>query len=157
LVKRIEKLLAKFTSHVVLGSLGEMLLSAYLKSQGWHKVFSGEKKQGDVSGVHPETGEIVRFEVKTAKRGSQRGWQFCLNKGTKTACSHSDFVFLLVIDEHGAIYRYLVPAPYFGRITQISISSHPTAYKGKLAAFRLRGEEIDIYQSKEIYQLGAKQ
>jgi hypothetical protein len=157
LVKRIEKLLTKFTSHIVLGSLGEMLLAASLKSQGWHKVYSGEKKQGDVSGIHPKTGEIVHFEVKTAKRGSQQGWQFCLNKGTKTACRYSDYVFLIVVDEHGAIYRYLIPSAFFGRITQISISSHPSKYKGKLAAFRMRSEEIDIYQAQEVYQLGLGQ
>jgi hypothetical protein len=156
LVKRIEKLIAKFTSHVVLGQLGEELLKAYLQGQGWHKVgFAGEKRQGDLSGVHPETGEIIRFEVKAAKRGSQGKWQFCLNKAKKTACSYSDYVFLLAIDEQGAIYRYLVPSAFFGRITQIAIS-HPTSYRGKLAAFRLRSEAIDIYQSQEIYQLGAK-
>jgi hypothetical protein len=158
LVSRIEKLFSKFNSHTVLGDLGEELLKAKLQEQGWHNVaFADEKQRGDVAGVHPQTGEIVRFEVKAAKRDSQQRWQFCMNKAKKTSCSYSDFVFLLVIDEHGKIYCYLVPSAFFGRIKQIAISSHPTAYKGKLAPFRLRSESIDIYQSREIYQLGAKQ
>jgi hypothetical protein len=138
--------------------LGEWLLHAYLQLQGWHRVaFASEKRRGDVSGVHPKTGEIIRFEVKVARRGSQKAWQFCLNKAKKTACSDSDFVFLIVIDGNGAIYHYLVPSAFFGRISKFTLSSHPTAYKGKLAAFRLRSETIDIIQSQEIYQLGAKQ
>jgi hypothetical protein len=158
LVSRIEELFSKFNSHTVLGDLGEELLKAKLQEQGWHNVaLADEKFRGDVAGTHPETGEIVRFEVKAAKRGSQKGWQFCLNKANKTACGYSDFVFLIVVDEQGKIYSYLVPAEFFGRITKVSVSSHPTAYKGKLAPFRLRSESIDIYQSREIYQLGAKQ
>jgi hypothetical protein len=161
LVHRIEKyktFLCRVVDHVLLGHLGEWLLHAYLQAQGWHKVqFASEKRRGDVSGVHPATGEIIRFEVKVARRGSQKAWQFCLNKPNKTACSHSDFVFLIVIDGNGAIYHYLVPSAFFGRISKFTLSSHPTAYKGKLAAFRLRSETIDIIQSQEIYQLGAKQ
>jgi hypothetical protein len=161
LVHRIERyktFLCRVVDHVLLGHLGEWLLHAYLQAQGWHKVqFSSEKRRGDVSGVHPATGEIIRFEVKVARRGSQKAWQFCLNKPNKTACSHSDFVFLIVIDGNGAIYHYLVPSAFFGRISKFTLSSHPTAYKGKLAAFRLRSETIDIIQSQEIYQLGAKQ
>jgi hypothetical protein len=160
LVHRIERykhFLFRVVDHTLLGHLGELLLQAELEYQGWGRVqLSDEKLRGDVSGIHPKTGEIVRFEVKSAKRGSQGGWQFCLNKGSKTACSHADYVFLIVVDEHGGIYRYLVPSAFFGRITQISISSHPTAYKGKLAAFRMRSEQIDIYQAQEIYQLGVR-
>jgi hypothetical protein len=161
LVKRIEKikrLLLRFNGHVALGKAGEILLQAELQAQGWHRVkLTFEKYQGDLTGVHPETGEIIRFEVKTAKRGGKLGrWEYCLNKDKHTAVNHADYLYLLAIDEHGAIYRYLVPSCFFANVAQFTLSSHPTSYRGKLAAFRLRSETIDIYQAQEIYQLGVR-
>lgn len=156
-IERIKRLLLRFTSHTVLGRLGEMLLQAELQAEGWGRAeLASEKHQGDISAVHPKTGEIIRFEVKTAKRGALGRWQFCLNKKNKTASSHSDYLYLLAIDEYGGFYRYLVPSCFFAGISQLTISSHPSSYKGKLSAFRLRGESIDIYQANEVYQLGAR-
>lgn len=134
------------SEHVLTGNFGEdyvyrlLVNSGYIVRKTAKFAFSG-----DLEVIDPSTGEIFKIEVKTANQNPLNGrFQFCLRKTGKTDCSYSDFVILVCIDTEGKIYLYCAHCSCFNGSQLVGITSHPTKYKGKYAAFRICQPHINF-------------
>lgn len=125
--------------HIQTGNYGENYVIDRLKSSGYiaskikHLLFCG-----DIQCTAPHTGEILKIEVKTANCNYHGRYHFCLRKPGKTDCTYSDYVALLCIDSWGNHFLYMVQSSLFAGAKHFSVTSHPTAYQGKIAPFLVR-------------------
>jgi hypothetical protein len=132
--------------HILTGNFGEDYVYRLLVNSGYIVRRTGKFAfSGDLEVIDPYTGEIFKIEVKTANQSPHTNkFQFCLRKTGKTDCTYSDYVILVCIDKDGKIYLYVAHCACFNGSQLVSISSHPTVYKGKYAAFRLRQPHINF-------------
>lgn len=139
-----------------LGALGEMYVKGWFGSQGVSvQDTSRLYHKGDLS-ILTKYGETIRLEVKTAKEDIQNSYQFCLRKQGKTSISHSDYVVLLAMDNHGYLYRYFVPSGMFGDCQKCAITSHPMLYTGKLSQFLVSEKNSLLQIIKNYRTIGVK-
>jgi hypothetical protein len=143
------------SEHVLTGNFGEdyvyrlLVNSGYIVRRTAKFAFSG-----DLEVIDPYTGEIFKIEVKTANQHPVKNYfHFCLRKTGKTDCTYSDFVILVCIDKEGKIYLYCAHCNCFNGAQLVTVSSHPTKYKGKYAAFRLRQPHINFDDIRTTVQL----
>lgn len=142
----------KMATAQALGQIGERYAAAWLRSSGWIvRDVSRQAGGADLLACHPYTGETHRFEVKIAKRGKDHRWQFCL-RSNGTDISHSDYVIILLMDDHHTLYRYVVPRQIFGQSCKLSLRTHPTRYRGKIAPFLVRGQ-LNLQDIQTTYDL----
>jgi len=122
-----------------IGMIGELWLADKLRNQGYLVAMGiqGQKK-GDLSATDPRSGELIRIEVKTARRGKNGKWKFTLVKTGCTDHRHADVVALLAVMDSGRVVTFIVPVEALAKQRQAVISSHPERYKGKLAQWRKR-------------------
>lgn len=124
----------------VTGYLGEILILELLKDTRWRAYQPRAHHIGDLVVTDTSTGEILKVEVKTARRGTYQGrWQFLLRKHDQhgvTDISHSDIVILLAIDDNNRIYPYVIPSKFMEQRTKVALTSHPEKYSGRIASFR---------------------
>lgn len=132
---RLEVMLSDL-SRTATGALGEQYVAAALERQGWAVAFQHCNKQGDLKAFNPDTGEIVRIEVKTARRNARGQWCFNLFKRGKTSVLHADVVVLLAILKSGRPVPFVLPVAAIGNRHCAVITSHPESYAGKLAQYR---------------------
>lgn len=133
--------------HVSLGWFGEALIYSILILQGYQveHIATETFKKGDLRAIDTKTGETFTIEVKTARKSSiRKQWQFCLNKSEHCQCSYADFIAFIAIDAHGKIFLFVSPTCFFKGTSQFTIGSHPSQYRGKLAAYRQRDMKIDF-------------
>lgn len=137
-----------------LGQLAEIYVMGWLGSQGYQTRYTAQvgNVAGDVAATDTTTGEIHRIEVKAARPSTDGRWHFCIANG-RTDATDSDYVVLLVIDQHHKIYPYIAPSQTFTGITKFKISSHPTRYRGRLAPYRVRSDSINFQIAQDIYDL----
>lgn len=141
------------TSSVDLGNAGERLAIALFKDNGFLAEKESEKFKGDIRVVSPTTGEVIKVEVKTARKaenGRER-WQFCLNRDGMTSCLYSDFCLLFAV-LRGGVAAYLVPKQALGKLKVIEISN-PKKYKGKLAKFKIDHASLSFEKAIELHEL----
>lgn len=129
-----------------LGLSGEALVATIFRLRGYfvqHTAYN-QSECGDLRITDTRTGVSLSIEVKTAKRGkNRRSWQFCMMKKGHTNCRKSDLTVLVAIDDHNRPFLYIIPScVIFAK--NITLPSHPTAYKGKYAAFRQYDQTLDI-------------
>lgn len=142
-----------YSSPQTLGKYGEQFAFAWLKSSGYVVAdVSQDSGNGDLRVTIPDTGEIVRVEVKTATRGNDNRFQFCL-KNRFADIQESDYVLFLIVDRHSTLYHYVVPTAILGKTSKLSLRTHPTRYRGKIAPFLIRSESIDLSDIQTTYQL----
>jgi hypothetical protein len=124
-----------------IGALGERLAAHLLERAGYlvSHTRPGERR-GDLRVVDQTTGEIVRVEVKTARRSQDKKWRFTLRKRGHTDHRQSDIVILLAVMPSGRAIPFVVPVHVLRHQNQAVITSHPETYGGKLAVYRQRGE-----------------
>lgn len=124
------------------GSYGESIAYDLLTRGGYLVSYTHEgEKRGDLRAVDAETGEVIRVEVKTARRGKNGNFKFSLERRNTarvmTSARHSDFVILLAVTKQGTAYPFVIPVDALGTVTNIEISSgHPANYGGKWAKYR---------------------
>lgn len=124
------------------GSYGESIAYDLLTRGGYLVSYTHEgEKRGDLRAVDAETGEVIRVEVKTARRGKSGVFQFGLERANKsrvmTSARHSDVVILLAVTKMGTAYPFVIPVSALGNVKKIDIGSgHPANYTGKWARFR---------------------
>ena len=129
------------------GSYGESIAKALLEDAGYLVSYAHEgEKRGDLCVIDQETGEIIRVEVKTARRGADGRFTFSLERRNTarvmTSAYHSDFVILLAVTKQGTPYPFVIPVSALGYITKIVISSgNPVSYSGKWSKFRRKPHE----------------
>ncbi len=123
-----------------IGALGERLAAGLLEKAGYLVSFTryGEKR-GDLVAIDQTTGEVIRIEVKTSRRGKDRRWRFTLHKRGCTDHRHADVVILLAVLKSGRAIPFVVPVEAIQHVHAVTICSHPEAYGGKLAVYRQRG------------------
>lgn len=119
-------------SRQALGVVGERVAATALARAGW-QVTTLTHGGTDLRAKNPETGELVKVEVKTSRRGNDRKWRFNL-QSARTSHKKSDVVMLQQILDSGAIYTYLIPSQELGNRKQLTLPSPD--YKGKWAAYR---------------------
>lgn len=139
------------TSSVELGNAGERLAIALFRDFGFLAEKITERYSGDVRVIDPETGEILRIEVKIARQSKckREKWQFCLNKQGFTSCSYSDFCLLIAVFRGGTCC-YLVPSSELSELKNIEISN-PMKYRGKIAKYRVNTlARIDFHSLSEL-------
>jgi hypothetical protein len=132
--------------NVLMGMAGEEYAKSQLMRMGYVVTYPTEKKQGDLRVKDPATGEVVRVEIKTARRGKD-GWQFCLNRwdGTrsKTDCTQTDITILQLVGDSGLVMTYAIPSALLAGIKKTSFRRiTPTArnrWAGYLSDYRIFG------------------
>jgi len=145
-VKKSPRFLA---SHVRTGNYGENYIKQLLRDSGYLAKKTRKKRfAGDLWTLSTQTNVTTRIEVKTANEGQSGTYCFCLNKEGHTSCNYSDFTILLCIDKYNNHYVYCIPC-YLMTAQSIRITSHPTKYAGKYAAFRVR-ESINFEHTLQV-------
>ena len=141
------------TTNQITGDYGEQYVALLLKRAGYDvEICSHLRFSGDLSLLDKLTGEFLRIEVKTAFESKRGTYQFCLFKPSFTDCSYSDYVALLCIDKHKKHYLYIINAALFQRSKCVTLTSHPTRYKGKWSPFLIRND-IDFESIRETERL----
>lgn len=128
--------LASRTRHA-LGTIGEMYARQLIEQNGYI-VKESTSHNGDLLVIEPDTGETLKIEVKTAKRGKDKKWRFTLYKKGHTNHRNADIVLLLAVTKSGQIVPFVVPVEAISDKSQCCITSHPTTYAGKLAEYRVK-------------------
>ena len=95
--------------NLMVGGFGEAYAHRQFVQAGYEVACPTEKKQGDLRIKNPNTGEVLRIEVKTSQKGV-RGWCVCLNKAGKTSVEHSDMVVLQLVTRAGYVVSYFIPS-----------------------------------------------
>lgn len=133
------------TSYAV-GAHGQTVATALLEASGYEVSNHGDYCRGhDLTAVDPETGFVIRVEVKAARRNSRGGWQFTLRKRGPYGYAehtHSDVLLLLAVMASGRIVPYVIPVDDVRDKRAIHIPSHPSIYRGKYAHYRQSANNI---------------
>lgn len=111
---------------------------------------------GDLVVTDTSTGERIKVEIKTARPDIKGRYQFCTRKAGRTDTSKSDFVLLICIDNHGKHYYYMIPS-YSASKKNLTISSHPTRYRGKYSAYRIRSKILSFEAATDIASMAVLQ
>lgn len=127
-----------------IGRIGEELVYEKLTAKGEAVAFTHPKqRQGDLI-VFRESGEVVRIEVKTARRGKDRKWRFTLEKTGCTSAQNADLLVLLAITTSGDFIPFVLPVSAIAGRRHIVITSQPERYGGQFAQFRQRRGDINL-------------
>lgn len=126
------------------GAMGKQIVFHMLTSAGYlvSNTRVGEQR-GDLRVITPH-GEVLRVEVKTARRACDGKWRFTLRKKGKTDHAHSDVVILLAVMLNGFCVPFVIPTPVIIRQQQACISSNPYTYQGKFAPYRQRLTKLTL-------------
>ncbi len=133
------------------GLYGEQIAAQLLEEAGYQVSFTqAAERRGDLHVIDPDTGEIIRVEVKTARRNGNGRWAFCLRRksrsgvGVRTDVAYSDVVILLAVLKSGRVVPFVIPSDELGTITTIKIPTHPQDYKGKYAVYRQSLHDLSL-------------
>lgn len=117
--------------HVKTGIRGETIVWDYLEAMGYDLFYPDTAFCGDIGVKDPLNGETYKVEVKTANRGIDGKYNFCLKKSGHTDCSHSDIVALVFMVKRKQPQIRFIKALEFGSMLNVKIASLPEKYKGK--------------------------
>src|SRR3972149_4905962 len=108
------------------GTMGEITIARMLECSGYDVSFThpGEKR-GDICAVSRSTGEIMRIEVKTARRATDGKYRFTLFKKGHTDYRDSDVVILLPVLKSGRVVPFVLPVERLGKRSTVLITSPP--------------------------------
>lgn len=150
--KSSQKIVKQKLEHYQLGLSGEKYIVDKISASGYIARFAGcERFSGDCLAINQYTGEILKIEVKTAQCGAKGEYRFCLIKENHTSHKHSDFVVLVCVDNNGTHYTYVIPSSLIFS-TYITISSHPTRYRGKYSPFKIY-DNINFDETRLVAEL----
>lgn len=121
-------------SHNVIGALGEAIAAAWLRAGGYH--VSGSE-DSDLRVVNPFTGEALRVEVKTARRGKDGCWRATLEKTKHTSIRNADHLILLCVDIDCQVIPFSIPTQELRNHRVVAITSRPRSYSGQWSAYRV--------------------
>lgn len=132
----LERQIARSPHSKITGSLGELVIMEMLKlNERWRGYQPQRRKVGDLHVYSRVSGEQIKVEIKTARRG-KGGYQFCLRKRDKhgqTDVGHADIVLLLCVGQSGAMWPFVVPVHIFGQQKGVRIRD---VMKGKYLPYR---------------------
>ncbi|MCL4251808.1 MAG: hypothetical protein KJ065_26885 [Anaerolineae bacterium] len=127
-----------------IGRIGEELVYRKLRDANLQVSFAHHGEQrGDLI-ARTLQGEVIRVEVKTARRNCARKWCFTLEKNGHTSITHSDVLILLCITASGDFVPFVIPvSDVIGR-RHIVITSEPEYYSGRFARYRQHRNSVDL-------------
>lgn len=127
-----------------IGTLGEHLCYHLLTARNY-TVSNAHPSQhrGDLR-VVTRSGEILRVEVKTARRATDGRWHFTLRKAGHTDHSNSDVIVLLCAMKTGYVVPFVLPTRAVARQNAVVISSDPYTYAGKYARYRQKMHLLNL-------------
>lgn len=128
-------------AHIKTGYTGERYVQDILEARGYDVQPPMGDKCGDLGVFDPLNGCFARLEVKTANRGQDGGWQFCLRRDGHTDCGYADIVALVFIDKRKKYVRYIHTSHLIG-VKKISFGFLPDEYVGRWS--KLWTEQIVI-------------
>lgn len=124
-----------------IGTYGESLAKAALEKRGYIVSYTGTReKRGDLRVITPD-GELLRVEVKTARRTPSGKYQFSLRRDgvyLYTSIDHADMLILLAVTRSGVPVPFVIPVNHLSpTLKQISMyAPHPSDYHGRYAKYR---------------------
>lgn len=124
------------------GTYGEIIAASLFEKSGYDVATTGRgTKRGDLRVYDALTGEFWDVEVKTARAGKDKRFQFCLRRdGGMTDCGHADYVVLLAALPSGRCIPFLIPVSKLGTKKKLTIPADPEKSAGNWTEFRLVGE-----------------
>lgn len=128
------------------GLYGEQLAAEHLRRAGYHVIAVRDDKvqAGDLRVIHPDTGECIALEVKTARRAADGKWHFNLWKRNSQNHHKADMVLLLAALKTGQVVPFVIPIEAARDVGHINICNHPADYGGKWAVYRQSIQEITL-------------
>lgn len=126
-------------THNTVGLRGEIYAQRLLEASGYQTSTPAERHTGDIRAVDTATGEVFKVEVKTARRGRDGLYQFCLRRGRKTNVADADWLLMLAISPAGLVTRFLMPASAVDGLCKFAIRGAPEGYSGRFAPYRHTG------------------
>jgi hypothetical protein len=128
-------------AHTRLGMNGELHIQNMLKNLNFD-VFTPEGDfSGDLSVFSWAYGMTFKIEVKTAKKGIDGSYKFCLYREGKTNCKYSDIIALVFYNDRKYVVRF-ISCDKVSHIKNLKITSHPDKYNGKYS--KLWTEHLEI-------------
>lgn len=118
-----------------LGAWGEHYVRRELEKLGF-VVDRAAFRNGDWRVIHPGTGQIIHYEVKTARKDKQGRYQATVRKAGHACLEGADYVLLIVKTPANFCYPYLIPCAAV-QVNKITICSHPELYEGKWNIYRI--------------------
>ena len=91
-----------------LGVLGEKIAAYWLDSQYERVLITGKDSNADIT-VIDSHGEIIRYEVKTVRRGKDNVFSATVRKAGSQSCHESDYIIVQCLENGVIIARYLIP------------------------------------------------
>lgn len=120
-----------------IGLMGEMIAKRLFESACYSVITpQAGQHRGDLVVTDISTGEMLKIEVKTARRGKDGKWRFTLWKKNHTNHRDSDYVVLLPVLKSGRVIPFVIPVSELENQKQAVITSHPENYAGRLSAYR---------------------
>ena len=126
------------------GVAGELLAALTLEHSGYRVEVAHTLRRGDLVVTDMKTGECWYIEVKTARRGKDGGYHFTLVKDGHTDHRGCDLVVLMCVMKSGDFVAFVVPTASVEHRKACCITSFPTSYRGVLAQYRQRMNEIRL-------------
>lgn len=124
-----------------IGTMGEITVARMLELSGYEVSFTHvRERRGDLRVYDIQSGEIVRVEVKTARRSKDGKYRFTLFKKGCTDYRDADVVVLLPVLKSGRTVPFVIPVDDLGNRSQVCITSHPEEYSGMWVKYRQKGE-----------------
>lgn len=133
---------------LALGAEGEQFARQQFEAMGYVVSIPTEKKAGDLRVMNPDTGEVLRVEIKTGRDGRDGRWQFCITRRAvgrnKTNCQDSDMVVVQAVNAiTGLVMVYVIPTKEVNGQAILRISQAGSA-RSKWARF------MSDYQIMEV-------
>lgn len=128
-----------------IGLMGELIAKRLFES-ACYSVVTPQPKQhrGDLVVTDTFTGEMLKIEVKTARRGKDGKWRFTLWKKNHTDHRDADYVVLLPVLKSGRVVPFVIPVSELENQKQAVITSHPENYAGRLSVYRRSVSEFGL-------------
>lgn len=112
------------------GIKGESAIKELLELQGYECWYPDTDKSGDLMVYDPLTINLRKIEIKTANKGKDGTWKFCLYREGKTDARHADIVALVFRNGRETVIRFMRVSDIADK-KMLKFPSLPYDYSGK--------------------------
>lgn len=112
------------------GLKGESAVKTALEKQGYIVDYPIDNFSGDLLVTCPDTLKQTKLEVKSANRGQDGSFQFCLYREGKTDVNHADVLALVFYTKKTIEIRFM-DVLHVSHIRKMKFRTLPADYQGK--------------------------
>jgi len=116
-----------------IGVLGEWIAMRWLIACGY---LVEAAHSFDLTAGSPDTKQVHKIEVKTARMSADGTYQFVLFKLGHTDHQRADYIVLLCLTPDGEVVPFVIPASATALMTKITIPTDPRTYRGQWQLYR---------------------